>query len=89
MGRCDPESALLRCCARSAPEVLTGGHCSELSDIYSLGVVLWEICTGETPKRGSMREVRWVVDAAPVISPFESVTAQPPKRFHKLEDLSL
>eukprot|EP00887_Chlorella_sp_A99_P006860 scaffold2.g6860.t1 len=42
--------------AWSAPEVLTGRPCNEKADIYSFGIVLWEICTGETPIRGTMRE---------------------------------
>ena len=31
----------------SSPEVLAGQQCSEAADLWSLGVVLWEICTGE------------------------------------------
>ncbi|GAB4820305.1 hypothetical protein N2152v2_007351 [Parachlorella kessleri] len=41
--------------AWSAPEVLTGRPCCVSVDIYSFGVVLWEICTGEVPVRGGMR----------------------------------
>ena len=32
-----------------APEILTGGKITEKSDIFSLGVILWEIFTGERP----------------------------------------
>ena len=32
--------------AGMAPEVITGGRCSEKVDLYSIGVLLWEICTG-------------------------------------------
>jgi len=44
--------------AWSAPEVLMGGRCSEKVDIFSFGVVLWEIVTGESPARGRLRSVR-------------------------------
>jgi hypothetical protein len=43
--------------AWSAPEVLAGRRCTEKADIYSLGIVLWEICTGEAPARGDMRAI--------------------------------
>jgi serine/threonine protein kinase len=32
--------------------------CGAQADSYSLGVVIWELVTGETPVRGSMRPVR-------------------------------
>lgn len=41
--------------AWSAPEVLAGKRCTEKADIFSWGIVLWEICTGEAPARGDMR----------------------------------
>ena len=31
--------------SRVAPEILLGGRVSEKSDIYSLGVVIWELVT--------------------------------------------
>ncbi|MBI4866232.1 MAG: serine/threonine protein kinase [Candidatus Wallbacteria bacterium] len=38
--------------AYSAPEHCHSGQCDALSDIYSLGVVLYELLTGENPFRG-------------------------------------
>jgi len=41
-----------------APEVILNYKCTSAADMYSYGVVLWEICTGEAPIRGCMRDVR-------------------------------
>ncbi|KAL4418721.1 hypothetical protein ABPG77_008592 [Micractinium sp. CCAP 211/92] len=42
-----------------APEVLMGGqNCTSAVDLYSFGVVLWEIITGEKPTRGRLRAPR-------------------------------
>ncbi|KAL4421640.1 hypothetical protein ABPG75_010931 [Micractinium tetrahymenae] len=39
-----------------APEILMGGcRCTSAVDIYSLGVVLWEVVTGERPMWGQLR----------------------------------
>jgi hypothetical protein len=52
--------------AWSAPEVLAGRRCGCKADIYSWGVVLWEVCTGEAPVRGVMRSLDPYADACPV-----------------------
>lgn len=49
--------------AYMAPEIVQGKRVSEKVDIYSYGVLLWEICTSEVARRGAMRPLRW----APVI----------------------
>ena len=44
-----------------APEVFAGGHASPQSDIYSLGVLLFHLLTGQFPVRG--RTLHEIVDA--------------------------
>ncbi|KFM25468.1 putative serine/threonine-protein kinase [Auxenochlorella protothecoides] len=41
-----------------APEAILGEPSTVQSDMYSYGVVLWELITGEVPVRGHTREVR-------------------------------
>lgn len=41
-----------------ALQILMGQKCSEKADIYSLGVILWEIITGERPHFRSLRAPR-------------------------------
>ncbi|KAI3434591.1 hypothetical protein D9Q98_002660 [Chlorella vulgaris] len=40
-----------------APELLTGRKCNSSIDVYSFGCLVWEICTGKYPGRGSMRDL--------------------------------
>ena len=32
-----------------APEQIIGDPCSKATDIFALGTVIWELCTGEAP----------------------------------------
>lgn len=43
--------------AWAAPEVLLGKRSTTQADIYSFGVVIWELVTGEQPVRGNARDV--------------------------------
>ena len=40
-----------------APEVILCSKCTPAADMFSFGIVLWEICTGEIPLRGRLRDV--------------------------------
>jgi serine/threonine protein kinase len=40
--------------AWAAPELLLGQRCDSKVDIFSMGVILWEIATGKMPQRGAV-----------------------------------
>ncbi|DBA87503.1 TPA: protein kinase activity protein [Trebouxia sp. C0004] len=44
--------------AYAAPEMLMGEKWDDKADVYSLGVLLWEIITSDVPERGRMRPVK-------------------------------
>jgi len=77
--------------AWSAPEVLAGRRCTEKADIYSLGVVLWEICTGEAPNRGDMRSLEAPEDCPQAIVDLykQCVRESPEERPSALECLQV
>ncbi|PRW33901.1 serine threonine- kinase [Chlorella sorokiniana] len=51
----DYVSGVVGTLAWSAPELLLGEHCTTKSDLFSVGVLLWEICCNEVPVRGQLR----------------------------------
>ncbi|KAL4419698.1 hypothetical protein ABPG75_006796 [Micractinium tetrahymenae] len=63
----DYVSGVVGTLAWSAPELLMGQRCTEKADVYSMGVVLWEICTGELPVRGQLRNPRIPEECPPEV----------------------
>ena len=49
-------SRVLGTAAYAAPEVRTHGICDHRSDVYSLGVISWELLSGRTPETGKTLE---------------------------------
>ncbi|KAI7843216.1 hypothetical protein COHA_003196 [Chlorella ohadii] len=52
----DYVSGVVGTLAWSAPELLLGEHCTTKADVFSMGILLWEICCNEVPVRGQLRE---------------------------------
>ena len=42
----------------AAPEMLLGEHCDPRADIYSFGMTMHEVLTGEPPRRGQLRDIK-------------------------------
>ncbi|PRW61077.1 leucine-rich repeat receptor kinase EMS1 [Chlorella sorokiniana] len=52
----------------AAPEQLIGLQCTAKADVYSFGLVLWEICTREVPVRGQIRDIRIPAEAPQLVA---------------------
>ena len=59
----------------ASPEQFAGAQVDIRSDLYSLGVALWEMVTGKTPFRGTPAEVMYQHQHAPL--PLEKLEAVP------------
>lgn len=44
-----------------APELLMHGRCSRASDVYSYGILLWELSTGGKAFAGELLHAQWSV----------------------------
>ena len=47
-------------------EQLVGEKCTEKADIYSLGIVLWELCTLDTPLLRQTRDILYATCCLPL-----------------------
>jgi predicted ATPase len=61
--------------AFASPEQFAGGSVDIRSDLYSLGITLWEMLTGQVPFRGSLTEVMHQHQHAPL--PLEQLKGAP------------
>ncbi|KAK9801337.1 hypothetical protein WJX73_005762 [Symbiochloris irregularis] len=59
-----PKNDVLGTWAWQAPETITGAAVTTAADIWSFGVIMWELMTGERPQRGRYRTPR-VPDEGP------------------------
>jgi serine/threonine protein kinase len=59
----------------AAPEILLNQKISEKADVYSFGVMLWEIVTGIAPVRGGLSDVSVPEDCPAEISDLIKVRA--------------
>ena len=65
----------------ASPEQFAGDGVDIRSDLYSLGVTLWEMLIGRTPFRGSSVEVMYQHQHAPL--PVEQLNGIPQPRLRK------
>jgi serine/threonine protein kinase len=69
----------------ASPEQFAGIQVDIRSDLYSLGVTLWEMLTGKTPFRGTPGEVMYQHQHTPL--PIEELESVPQPLFVLLEAL--
>lgn len=56
--------------AYAAPELVLHDVCTFSSDIYSFGVIMWEVLTHELPIRGSLRAISVPFEAPEAVGPY-------------------
>ncbi|MBZ9753226.1 serine/threonine protein kinase [Deinococcus sp. HMF7604] len=72
-----------------SPEVYHGESSSSASDVYSLGILIYELLSGERPYHGNTYEELMVAHLTRFPAPLVSLNPQVPRRVARLAELAL
>jgi dienelactone hydrolase len=72
-----------------SPEQARGAHVDQRADVWALGVLIFEVCTGRQPFRGSTSTAILLALATEAVPPLQSLRRDAPNEFAKLVERAL
>lgn len=73
--------------AYAAPELLMGEPCDTRADLFSFGVIMWEVLTHEIPVRGNLRGIQTPEEAPVEVSSSQVFCIQDNERYTKVIEI--